>query len=304
MSPSLHPSKPPSPGCPEVPDTPPRGAFPLFSEALPSIHSCFTFRSKKSQVVSSSSWDLPHEDPPPAFHRSQSPVSVEDVRSLLHSFPAPRGRLGTLREQTPRSPLSRSLLLVSGVGPPGLSCPQHPPNSSNFCSKIYVMPLGFFKKRKNRVCVKKEGRNPTFIKVLLCGRHIHKHLFLPTLGPGRHLPEGHGEDGKKMKPVKLLSDLSAVWGVDRGQPGFRAQRKRRLEQAEEGHPALVGPVDHRRSRTSFYEQWELVRIRQIWGQIRLGLQKDSVATEWRCVEGHCYTRRSFPALGSWTAQAV
>ena len=38
----------------------------------------------------------------------------------------------------------------------------------------------------------------------------HKHLFLPTLGPGRHLPEGHGEDGKKMKPVKLLSDLSAV----------------------------------------------------------------------------------------------
>ena len=54
--------------------------------------------------------------------------------------------------------------------------------------------------------------------------------------------------------------------MDRGQPGFRAQRKRRLEQAEEGHPALVGPVDHRRSGTSLYEQWELVRIRQIWGQ--------------------------------------
>ena len=86
--------------------------------------------------------------------------------------------------------------------------------------------------------------------------------------------------------------------MDRGQPGFRAQRKRRLEQAEEGCLALVGPVDHRRSRTSLYEQWELVRIRQIWGQIRLGLQKDNVATEWRCVEGHCYTRRSFPALGS------
>lgn len=87
--------------------------------------------------------------------------------------------------------------------------------------------------------------------------------------------------------------------MDRGQPGFRAQRKRRLGQAEEGHPELVGPVDHRWSGTSFYEQWELVRIRQIWGQIRLGLQKDTAATEWRCVEGALLhvepPRRSFPA---------
>lgn len=111
-----------------------------------------------------------------------------------------------------------------------------------------------------------------------------------------------------MKLVKLLSDLSAVRGVDRGQPGFRAQRKRRLGQTEEGHPALVGPVDHRWSGTSLCEQWELVRIRQIWGQIRLGLQKATAATEWRCVEGALLhvepPRRSFPALGSCTAQAV
>ena len=32
----------------------------------------------------------------------------------------------------------------------------------------------------------------------------------PNPWPGRHLPEGHGEDGKEMKLVKLLSDLSAV----------------------------------------------------------------------------------------------
>ena len=139
------------------------------------------------------------------------------------------------------------------------------------------------------MCVKKEGRNATFIKVLLCGRHIHKHLFLPTLGPRRHLPEGHGEDGKEMKLVKLLSDLSAVRGVDRGQPGFRAQRKRRLGQTEEGHPALVGPVDHRWSGTSLCEQWELVRIRQIWGQIRWVSKRPLRPLSGDVWRGHCYT---------------
>lgn len=73
--------------------------------------------------------------------------------------------------------------------------------------------------------------------------------------------------------------------MDRGQPGFRAQRKRRLGQAEEGCPASVWPADLGWRGTFFYEQWELVRIRQIWDQIRLALQKYSVVTEWRCVVG-------------------
>ena len=45
-----------------------------------------------------------------------------------------------------------------------------------------------------------------------------------------------------MKHVKLLGDLSAAGGVDRGQPSFRAQRKRRLGWAEEGASSSGGPA--------------------------------------------------------------
>lgn len=77
-----------------------------------------------------------------------------------------------------------------------LSYPHSTPTGQTAAAagvRFMWMPWGFCKEK--RVCVHKEGRKPTFIKVLLCGGHIHKHHFRRPLGPGRSIClEGHCED--------------------------------------------------------------------------------------------------------------
>lgn len=155
--------------------------------------SCSTFRIQRSQVAPSSCWDLLRSCLlQSAGDRVPSPLGMRGARCTV-TQPLSTGQ-GSRREQGSQEPPSPGPGPLAG-GPLGfLPLPSHThPTAAAAGVRFMWMPLGFCKEK--RVCVHQEGRKPTFIKVLLCGRHICKHHFHPTLSPGRNTClEGQGED--------------------------------------------------------------------------------------------------------------